>query len=155
MKHTKDSSDAIEIFFRKTNSNDSGEPLNSDYEADNGTVSDLMEQQKNENEKVGGILCEKDVGIPEPSDKCSFINSTIKRKYKGIFDTGEFMTFVGIIILCTLDPTPGKELSYLFENPEKYPYTKNMKYSCFKQLKSCLHCNNNEEEGESNDYLFK
>jgi hypothetical protein len=67
----------------------------------------------------------------------------------------EFMTFVGIIVLCTLDLTPGRELSHLFENPEKYSYTENMKYSCFKQIKLCLHCNNNKEEEGSNDYLFK
>eukprot|EP00957_Ditylum_brightwellii_P174366 13275546-Ditylum_brightwellii.AAC.1 len=30
-----------------------------------------------------------------------------------------------------------------------------MKYSHFKQIKLCLHCNNNEEEEGSNDYLFK
>eukprot|EP00957_Ditylum_brightwellii_P052145 3953953-Ditylum_brightwellii.AAC.1 len=30
-----------------------------------------------------------------------------------------------------------------------------MKYSCFKQIKLCLHCNDNEEEDGSNDYLFK
>eukprot|EP00957_Ditylum_brightwellii_P080108 6092697-Ditylum_brightwellii.AAC.1 len=41
-KCAKDSSDAIENFFRNTDSNDSGEPLNSYCKADDNTVSDLM-----------------------------------------------------------------------------------------------------------------
>ena len=40
-------------------------------------------------------------------------------KWERNFSLQEFMTFVGIIILCTLDPTPGRELSYLFKNPWK------------------------------------
>eukprot|EP00957_Ditylum_brightwellii_P093199 7096639-Ditylum_brightwellii.AAC.1 len=30
-----------------------------------------------------------------------------------------------------------------------------MKYSCFKQIKSCLHYNTDKEEEGSNNYLFK
>jgi hypothetical protein len=67
----------------------------------------------------------------------------------------ELMTFFGIMILSTLDPTPGRELAFLFQNPSKYPYTQSMTYLQFCQIKSCLHCNNNDESKDSNDYLFK
>eukprot|EP00957_Ditylum_brightwellii_P129766 9898476-Ditylum_brightwellii.AAC.1 len=42
MKCTKDRSDAIESFFWKTDSSNSGEPLNSVCETDDKTVSDIM-----------------------------------------------------------------------------------------------------------------
>eukprot|EP00957_Ditylum_brightwellii_P106706 8140515-Ditylum_brightwellii.AAC.1 len=42
MKCAKDRSDAIDNFFWKTDSSNSGEPLNSDCKADDETVSDLM-----------------------------------------------------------------------------------------------------------------
>eukprot|EP00957_Ditylum_brightwellii_P013580 1024288-Ditylum_brightwellii.AAC.1 len=47
----------------------------------------IKSSKTNEKGKNGGILWGKDVDIPEPSDKCSFTNSTIQPKYKGIFDT--------------------------------------------------------------------
>ena len=67
----------------------------------------------------------------------------------------ELMTFMAIMVLSTLDPTPGQDLSYIFQQSDKYQYSKNMTFYLFRQIKSCLHCINNEEEKSSNDYLFK
>ena len=67
----------------------------------------------------------------------------------------ELMTFMGIMILSTLDPTPGRDIQYIFQHPSKYPYTKKMKFYRFRQIKSSLHCSNNEVEKKSQDYLFK
>eukprot|EP00957_Ditylum_brightwellii_P210184 15364653-Ditylum_brightwellii.AAC.1 len=39
------------------------------------------------------------------------------------------MAFIGIMLLSTLDPTPGHELNYLFRNPKKYPYTQAMTFT--------------------------
>ena len=43
----------------------------------------------------------------------------------------ELMTFIGIMVLATLDPTPGRTLQFLFQNPAKYPYTKAMTWLRF------------------------
>eukprot|EP00957_Ditylum_brightwellii_P001927 148215-Ditylum_brightwellii.AAC.1 len=41
----------------------------------------------------------------------------------------DLMTFIGIMFLSTLDPTPGCELNYLFQHPKKYPYTQAMTFT--------------------------
>eukprot|EP00957_Ditylum_brightwellii_P202516 15330521-Ditylum_brightwellii.AAC.1 len=52
----------------------------------------------------------------------------------------------GIMILFTLDLTPGQDVQYIFQHPSKYPYTKKIQLYQFCQIKSSLHCSNNDNE---------
>lgn len=68
----------------------------------------------------------------------------------------EMMTFIGIHILMTLHPIPGRDIEYYFQNPDIYEFVKAIdSLRRFQQIRSVLHCNDNKYEGESKDELYK
>ena len=67
----------------------------------------------------------------------------------------EFMVFFGILLHITLHPIPGRDYTYLWDHPLRYTFTSHMLLRRFQQIRSVLHCSNNNSITHSNDHLFK
>ena len=70
-------------------------------------------------------------------------------------DLQEMMTFFGILIKMVLRPTPGRNYTFCWEDPNWHPYTKHMSLGRFKQIRSVIHFNDNSKIKTSQDAVFK
>ena len=76
-------------------------------------------------------------------------------RWKEDISLQEFMQFIGILIMMTTDPLPGRSYTYMWHHPDKYPYIRCMKLYRFKQIQAAWHCTYNKHEENSKDALVK
>ena len=63
----------------------------------------------------------------------------------------ELMTFISILVEMTLHPTPGRSYTHMWKHEDRYPFTKSMTITRFRQVRSILHlCNNELAESDPN-----
>ncbi len=79
------------------------------------------------------------------------INNSIWRPVKH----EEMFIFFGILIKMVLRPTPGQDYTACWDDPNWHPYTKKMRRTRFKQIRSVIHFSDDTNIEDSNDSLHK